>query len=115
MKVDATPSSPVASILFGISVDVTMGGDHVIALDTEDVDSIAAERTKMNPRKWVLKKCESNLELDQLNLKAVVLHNSIGIHFTVGKHWVAREMNHFLLEKVQYLLSNAQLDKLFLG
>ena len=35
------------------------------------------------------------------------------IHFTIRKYGVVKEMNHFLLEKVQYLLSNAQLDKLF--
>ena len=39
--------------------------------------------------------------------------NDIGIHFTVGTHGVAKEMNHFLLEKARYLLSNAQLDKIF--
>ena len=35
------------------------------------------------------------------------------IHFTNEKVGVAREMNHALLEKVQYLLSNASLDKSF--
>jgi len=40
-------------------------------------------------------------------------NSSIGIQFTVGKYWVAKEMNRPLLKKVQYLLSNAQLDKLF--
>ena len=40
-------------------------------------------------------------------------NNGIGIHFKTGKHRVAKEMNRFLLENVQYLLSNTQLDKLF--
>ena len=37
----------------------------------------------------------------------------IDIHFTIGKHGVAKEMNRFLLEKVRCLLSNAQFDKFF--
>jgi len=40
-------------------------------------------------------------------------NNGIDLHFKIGKHGVAKEMNHFLLEKVQYLLSNAQSDKSF--
>ena len=40
-------------------------------------------------------------------------NNSIDIHFTVEKHGVAKELNLFLLKKVQYLLSNASLDKSF--
>ena len=31
----------------------------------------------------------------------------------IGKHGMAKELNRYLLEKVQYLLSNAQLDKSF--
>ena len=40
-------------------------------------------------------------------------NNSIEIHFTDGKDGVAREVNRALLEEVQYLLSNASLDKSF--
>jgi len=38
-------------------------------------------------------------------------NNNIEIHSTIGKHREVKEMNHFLLEKVQYLLCNASLDK----
>ena len=34
-------------------------------------------------------------------------NNDIETHFTNEKDGVAREVNHALLEKVQYLLSNA--------
>ena len=40
-------------------------------------------------------------------------NNGIKTHFTYEKDGVAREVNYALLEKVQYLLSNALLDKLF--
>ena len=40
-------------------------------------------------------------------------NNSIGIHFTISKHRVTKEMNYPLVEKVQYFLSNASLNKLF--
>jgi len=36
------------------------------------------------------------------------LNNSIGIHFTIEKHRVAKEVNRSLLENVRCLLSNAQ-------
>ena len=36
-------------------------------------------------------------------------NNIIDVHFTVGKYEVVKEMNHYLLEKVRYLLSNASL------
>ena len=59
MKVDATLPSPVALVLFGISMDVTTSGDHVVDLDAEDIDEtvelFAATGTKMNPRKWAKK------------------------------------------------------------
>ena len=38
-------------------------------------------------------------------------NTGIGIHFTIEKHGIVKEMNHSLLEKVRYLLSNVQLDK----
>jgi len=76
---NATPPSPVASESFWISSDVTKGGDHVADLDTEDIDEdvelFAAIGTKMNSWKWV-KKDESQVgELDQLELKVIVLHD----------------------------------------
>ena len=40
-------------------------------------------------------------------------NNGIVTHFTNGKFGAAKGMNHALLEKVQYLLFNALLDKLF--
>jgi len=41
VEVDTTTPSPVASISFRISLDVTMDGDHVTALDAEDTDGDA--------------------------------------------------------------------------
>jgi len=40
-------------------------------------------------------------------------NNGIVTHFTNGKEGVAKEMYHALLEKVQYLLSNASLTNRF--
>ena len=40
-------------------------------------------------------------------------NTGIGIHFTIEKHEMTKEMNRSLLEKVRCLLSNAQLDKSF--
>ena len=40
-------------------------------------------------------------------------NTGIGTQFTDRIHGLAKEINRFLLEKVQYLLSNAQLDKSF--
>ena len=40
-------------------------------------------------------------------------NNGIVTHFKNEKDGVAKEMNRALLEKVQYLLSNASLDKSF--
>ena len=40
-------------------------------------------------------------------------NNGIVTDFTNEKDGVAKEMNHVLLEKVRYLLSNALLDKSF--
>ena len=39
----------------------------------------------------------------------------IDIHFKIGKHEVAKEINRTQVEKIQCLLSNAQLDKSFLA
>ena len=78
MEVDATPQSPVSSVLVGISSDVTLGRDRVVVL------VIAVKGTKLNPRKWV-KKCEPQVgELDQPKLKTDVLHGNQdgGVHMT---------------------------------
>ena len=40
-------------------------------------------------------------------------NTSIGTHFTNRIHGLAKKINRSLLEKVQYLLSNARLDKSF--
>ena len=78
MEVDAIPSSPIGSVLVGISLDVSPDGDHVAGLDVEqveeDVELFAAIRNKINPQKWV-NKYESQIgELDQLKLKIADLH-----------------------------------------
>ena len=53
MEVDATPPSPIGSVSFGISPDVTPSGDHATGLDAEqvreDVELFTAIGTKMNP------------------------------------------------------------------
>ena len=89
MEVNATTPSIVSSVSVKISPDVTPGGDQVVSLDAEQnegkVNFIAAEGTKKNPQKWVVKKRESQIgDLDQHKLKAIVLHNGIGreIHMT---------------------------------
>ena len=40
-------------------------------------------------------------------------NNGIRIYFTVGKHGMAKDVNHSLLEKVRHLLFNSSLDKSF--
>jgi len=84
VEVDATPPPPVDSVSVEISSDVTLGGDQVAIIDTEQVELVATKGTKLNPRKWV-KKYESQIgELDKLKIKAVVLHDDIGkeVHMT---------------------------------
>ena len=55
MEVDVTSPSPVALVSFGISSDVTTGGDHVTVLVDEDIDVdvelVVAIKIKMNPMK----------------------------------------------------------------
>jgi len=55
VKVDAISPSPVASISFRISLNVTVGGDHVANLNVEgidgDVELNAIVVTKMNSQK----------------------------------------------------------------
>ena len=118
MEVDATPLSPDGSVSIEISPDVTPSEDKVTNLDVawieRKVDLVAAEETKMNPQKWVVKKRESQIsELDQLKLKAVVLHDSIGseIDMTqpVGFSTVDLEKLIWLLE-----LGGAYLDELWM-
>jgi len=67
VEVDATPPSPVGSVLVRTSLDVTAGGDHVASFDTKHVEDIdknielfAAIGTKIKLRKWV-KKHESQV------------------------------------------------------
>jgi len=91
VEVDATPPTPVGSVLVRISPDVTLGGDHVASFDAEQVEDIdenvklfAAIGTKINPRRWV-KKHESQVG-NRDKLKTVVLHDSIGkeVHMTAS-------------------------------
>ena len=58
MEVDATPPSPVGSVLVKTSPDLTPGGDHVVRVDTEQVEDIdenvelfATIGTKIKPQK----------------------------------------------------------------
>ena len=80
MKVDATPPSPVGSVSFGISPDVTLGGNRVAGLDVEQVEGkvelFAARGIKMNPCKWVKKRESQVDEQDQLKLKTVILYDN---------------------------------------
>ena len=49
MEVDATPPFLVGSVSVEISPDVTPGGDHIVIMDTEQVELVAVKRTKLNP------------------------------------------------------------------
>ena len=54
VEVNATPSSPVGSVLVRISLNVTLNGDRVAGLNVgqvegKDVELFAAKETKMNP------------------------------------------------------------------
>ena len=40
-------------------------------------------------------------------------NTGIGTHFTEGIYGLAKEVNHFLLEKARWLLSNARLTNRF--
>ena len=54
------------------------GGDHLVVLDTEQVEQIeliTVKRTKMNPQQWVKKRGSQVGELYQLKLKIVVLYD----------------------------------------
>ena len=50
-EVDVIPPSLVGSVSIEISPNVTSGGDRVAVLNAEQVDLIAAKRTKKNPQK----------------------------------------------------------------
>jgi len=90
VEVDATPPSPVGSVLMKTSPDVTPSGDHVARVDTgyvedidENVEVFAAIGTKVKPRKWVKKHESQACDRDKLKLKAVVLHDgSEEVHMT---------------------------------
>ena len=82
VEVDATPPSPVGSVLVKTSPDVTLGEDHVAKVDAEQVEDIdqnvelfAAIGTKVKPRSWVKKHESQACNRDKLKLKAVVLHD----------------------------------------
>ena len=84
VDVDATPLSPVDSVWIRISLDVTLGGDHVALLDVEQVDLFTTKGAKLNPWKWVKKRGSQVGELDQLKLKIVALHGDYDeeVHMT---------------------------------
>jgi len=90
VEVDITAPSPVDLVSVEISPDVIPGGDRVAVMDTEQVELIEVKRTKKNSRNW-LKKRES--QISELNLKAVILHDSIGkeIHMTQLVEFVAAD------------------------
>jgi len=81
VEIDTIPS-PVGSVSLKTSPDVTLGGDHVARVDTEQVEDIdenvelfAAIGTKVKPRTWVKKHESQACDRDKLKLKAVVLHD----------------------------------------
>ena len=82
VEVDATPPSPVGSVSVKTLSDVTPGGDHVVRVDTEQVEDIenvelfAAIGTKVKSRSWVKKHESQACDCDKLKLKAIVLHDS---------------------------------------
>jgi len=55
----------------------------------------------------------SNLERYKNQFLRFGKNNNIGTHFIDEIHGLAKEINCSLLEKVRYLLSNAQLNKSF--
>ena len=53
-------------------------------------------------------RCSNLIMLESTMIDSwICQNNGIGIHFTIGKHGMAKEMNRSLLEKVRCLLSNA--------
>ena len=98
IEVDSTPP-PDDSASVEISLSMTPCGDNVAGLDAEQVegkvDLIAVEGTKKSPQKWVVKKRGSQIgEVDQLKLKAIILHNGIGkeIHITPPVEFVVADL-----------------------
>ena len=86
--------------MFGISwnlTGLTPGRDRVALGDTKHIEAVVPviQRTKKNPRKWVMKKYESQVgELDQkLELKTDVLHGDrVGeIHMPLSVGFVAEK------------------------
>jgi len=84
VEVDATPPHPIDSVSVGITPDMTPSEDHVVVIDTEQVELVATKETKLDPRKWVKKHESQSGELDKLKLKVVILHDGIGkeLHMT---------------------------------
>ena len=54
-----------------------------------------------------------NVERYKNQFLQFVQSTGMGSHFTDGIHMLVKEINRFLLEKAQCLLSNARLDKSF--
>ena len=82
VEVDATPPSPVSSVLVKTSPNVTSGGDHVVRVDTEhvidiveNVELFAVIGTKVKPHTWVKKHESQACDRNKLKLKTVVLHD----------------------------------------
>ena len=66
MEDDTTPCSLAGSVSFGILLNVSSGGDHIVGLNAEHVeekvvDLIAVRRTKKNPQKWIVMKHDFKL------------------------------------------------------
>ena len=99
VEVDATPPSPVGSVLVRTSPDVTPGGDHVARVDTEQVEDLdenvelfAAIGTKVKPRTWVKKHESQACDRDKLKLKAVALHDGREeVHMTQSDRFAAAD------------------------
>ena len=99
VEVDATPPSPVGSVSVKTPLDVTLGGDYIARVDTEQVEDIdenvelfAAIGTKVKPRTWVKKHESQACDRDKLKLKAVVLHNgSEEVHMTRPDRFAAED------------------------
>jgi len=99
VEVDATPSSPVASVSVKTPSDVTPGGDYVARVDTEQVEDIdenvelfGAIGTKKKSHTWVKKHEYQACNRDKLKLKAVVLHDgSEKVHMTQPDRFAAED------------------------
>ena len=79
--------------------DVTLDGDHVARIDTEQVEDIvenvelfAAIGTKVKAGTWVKKHESQVCDRDKLKLKAVVLHDGHEeVHMTQPDRFAAKD------------------------